>query len=82
MIGIFEVVNAGIESKTFDGKTNHTLACLQNADLTKVKIPDDALLKQCQQLELYKPVKVEVDVSKGQFNGQTYVNYKLVRVLK
>lgn len=82
MKGIFEIINAGIQSKTFDGKTNHTLACLQDADLTHVKIPDEGLLKQCEQLELYKPVKVEVEVSKGQFNGSTYVNYKLVQLIR
>ena len=82
MVGIFEVVNAGIESKTFEGKTNSTLACLQNADLTKVKIPDEDLLKQCMQLDLYKPVTIEVDVSKGLFNGSVYVNYKLIRIVK
>lgn len=82
MIGIFEVIHAGIQSKTFEGKTNSTLACLQNADLTHVKIPTDELLRECNQLELYKPIKVELDVTKGQFNGATYVNYKLVRILK
>lgn len=82
MVGIFEIVNAGIQTKSFDGKQTSTIGCLQNADLTHVKIPDDNLLHQCQGLELYKPVKMEIEVTKGQFNGNVYVNYKLVKILK
>lgn len=84
MQGIFEVVNAGVISKTYDGKTNNTIGCLQpgSAELVQVKIPDDKLLGICQGLELYKQVKMRLDVTKGQFNGTTYVNYKLLEVLK
>lgn len=82
MVGIFEVVNGGIQKKSFNGTDNYNLACLQNAELTPVKIADDVLLKQCQNLELYKAVKLRIEINKGQFEGKTYANYKLLSIEK
>lgn len=80
MKGIFEVVSAGLQSKEFNGTVTNKLAIIQDAQMKTAKVEGD-ILKECRTLPLYKPVKLELDVTDGEMNGRRYVSYKVVRIV-
>lgn len=80
MKGIFEVVSAGMQTKEFNGKITNKLAIIQEAEMKTAKV-EGAVLTECKNLPLYKPVTLELEISDGEMNGRRYVSYKVVRIV-